>query len=401
MTMENLTAFCLQIAIVLAAGALAIWALRLKSPIWKLRAWQTLLAASLLLPAVEPWQPTESAVSIAQSDARPIATTPPNRTHRLPIRQILIAGTILRLAWFAAGLARLQRYRRRSTPLGIHPPIPVRADIRTSPDLASPVTFGFFHPVILLPDAWKQNEAILYHELIHVRRHDWLFMAAEEFLRALLWFHPLIWFAIGQIQLAREQAVDREAVALTQSREHYLQTLLAIAASNSGLAIAPDLAPAPLFLKKRQLQIRVASLLQEVTMSKFRLNATLAALLSITLAAGWLAVRSFPLQAAEQESAQPTRLRIGGNVQAAKITKKVNPKYPASAKENRIQGLVTLSVIIDKEGKVKEVELIGGHPDLADAAISAVRQWEYSTTLLNGNPVEVATQVDVNFTLTR
>ena len=68
-------------------------------------------------------------------------------------------------------------------------------------------------------------------------------MTAEELVRAFLWFQPLVWYAIAQIQLAREEVVDREVVALLESREQYLETLLAIAAARSGL----DLAPAPLF----------------------------------------------------------------------------------------------------------------------------------------------------------
>ena len=64
-----------------------------------------------------------------------------------------------------------------------------------------------------------------------------------------------------------------------------------------------------------------------------------------------------------------------------------------------IQGVVVLSAIIDKEGNVANVQLISGHPLLAPAAIEAVKQWKYKPYLLNGTPVEVETQVQVNFTL--
>ncbi|MCC6394381.1 MAG: M56 family metallopeptidase [Bryobacterales bacterium] len=98
-------------------------------------------------------------------------------------------------------------------------------------------------------------------------------------------------------------------------------------------------------------------------------------------------------------SMAPMALRIGGNVQSAKLVKKVPPHYPPEAKQSRLQGTVRLMVRIAKDGKVENVELIEGHPMLAEAAIEAVKQWEYKTTLLNGNPVAVLTQVDVNFTL--
>lgn len=97
----------------------------------------------------------------------------------------------------------------------------------------------------------------------------------------------------------------------------------------------------------------------------------------------------------------PQRIRVGGNVQQANLIQKMTPAYPADAKEARIQGVVQLSVVIGKDGTVQNVDLISGHPLLATTAIDAVRQWVYKPTLLNGNPVEVITQVDVNFTLSQ
>jgi TonB family protein len=93
------------------------------------------------------------------------------------------------------------------------------------------------------------------------------------------------------------------------------------------------------------------------------------------------------------------RLRIGGNVQSAKIISKVTPKYPPLAKQARVQGTVRYNVLISKEGSIRQMELVNGHPLLVEAATPAVQQWQYSPTLLNGEPVEVITAIDVNFTL--
>lgn len=101
----------------------------------------------------------------------------------------------------------------------------------------------------------------------------------------------------------------------------------------------------------------------------------------------------------EGRPAMPQRIRVGGNVQASKIDRMVRPEYPALAKQARIQGKVVLAVVIDKAGQVSNIELVSGHPLLAPAAVAAVQQWTYKPTLLNGNPVDVMTQVDVNFTL--
>jgi len=97
----------------------------------------------------------------------------------------------------------------------------------------------------------------------------------------------------------------------------------------------------------------------------------------------------------------PQRLRIGGNVQAANVINNVKPIYPPLAKQARIQGTVRFNVVINKDGTIQDIQVESGHPLLAEAALDAVRQWTYKPTLLNGEPVEVATVVDVNFTLSQ
>lgn len=95
----------------------------------------------------------------------------------------------------------------------------------------------------------------------------------------------------------------------------------------------------------------------------------------------------------------PNRIRVGGNVQQTKLVSQVRPVYPPEAKTQRVQGRVMLQAIIGKDGAVENLVVVGGDPMLVPAAMDAVRQWRYQTTLLNGDPVEVVTQIDVNFTL--
>jgi TonB family protein len=97
--------------------------------------------------------------------------------------------------------------------------------------------------------------------------------------------------------------------------------------------------------------------------------------------------------------ATPQRVRVSSGVAQGLLVTKVPPQYPADARDQHIQGVVLLKVNIDKEGNVYKVELISGHPLLAPAAIEAVKQWKYKPYQLNGTPVEVETQVTVNFTL--
>jgi periplasmic protein TonB len=93
------------------------------------------------------------------------------------------------------------------------------------------------------------------------------------------------------------------------------------------------------------------------------------------------------------------RVRQGGNITAKMLKYKVQPEYPEEAKEKGIAGTVRLHVIIARDGSVGQIELISGHPLLAKSAIEAVRQWKYRSTLLNGDPVEVDTTIDVIFSL--
>lgn len=81
------------------------------------------------------------------------------------------------------------------------------------------------------------------------------------------------------------------------------------------------------------------------------------------------------------------------------VLKKVAPVYPPLARQARIQGTVILRIIINKAGDVRQLQLVSGHPMLAPAAIDAVRQWKYKPHEVNGEPVEVETNVQVNFSL--
>jgi len=93
----------------------------------------------------------------------------------------------------------------------------------------------------------------------------------------------------------------------------------------------------------------------------------------------------------------PERIRVGGMVQQANLITKVDPVYPPLAQQAQISGTVRFTVIIGKDGKILNLQLVSGHPLLVAAARDAVSQYVYKPTLLNGNPVEVITQVDVNF----
>jgi len=117
-----------------------------------------------------------------------------------------------------------------------------------------------------------------------------------------------------------------------------------------------------------------------------------------------------PPQANSQQRAQrinvgsniqqpPQRIQVGSNVQQANLIRKVDPVYPALAMQARIQGVVRFSAIIGKDGSIQDLTLVSGHPLLVESARQAVKQWIYRPTLLNGEPVEIVTMIDVDFAL--
>ena len=103
--------------------------------------------------------------------------------------------------------------------------------------------------------------------------------------------------------------------------------------------------------------------------------------------------------AATPKIAPPTRIRVSSGVENGLLTQRVNPAYPPLARQARIQGVVLLQATISKQGDIEDLQTISGHPMLIPAAMQAVKQWKYKPYLLNGQPVEVETQIQVNFYL--
>jgi len=97
----------------------------------------------------------------------------------------------------------------------------------------------------------------------------------------------------------------------------------------------------------------------------------------------------------------PSRVRVSSGVVQGLLIHQVAPVYPPDARRQHIEGTVLLQAIIDREGRISDLKLISGPKELADAAIGAVQQWRYKPYLFNGQPMEVDTQIQVNFTLHR
>src|SRR5207302_4362472 len=96
---------------------------------------------------------------------------------------------------------------------------------------------------------------------------------------------------------------------------------------------------------------------------------------------------------------QPTQQVIhASSVLTNNMIRRVPPVYPQEAKAAHIEGTVRFTATIGKDGRILNLQVVSGHPLLVESALAAVRQWEYKPTLLNGQPVEIITTIDVNFT---
>ena len=95
----------------------------------------------------------------------------------------------------------------------------------------------------------------------------------------------------------------------------------------------------------------------------------------------------------------PKRIRVPGELQAARSISQPQPQYPPVARAARVQGTVRLAAIIGQDGAIEDLKVISGHPLLIQSAMNAVSQWRYQPTKLNGKPVEVATEIDINYAL--
>lgn len=104
----------------------------------------------------------------------------------------------------------------------------------------------------------------------------------------------------------------------------------------------------------------------------------------------------------EQESSAasvPKRVRVSQGVSTGLLIKKVDPDYSKDLKKRRVQGMVSLGVLISKEGDVIDVKPFSGDPELIKISVDAIKQWKYKPYLLNNEPVEVETRIQINYTL--
>jgi TonB family protein len=274
-----------------------------------------------------------------------------------------------------------------------------------------PVSFGLRTGVVLLPLRFASLDAgsqylVARHELLHVKRRDALQSLVEELLVAVFWFYPWVWWIRRPIRLAREQAVDRATATSPLVRGTYIRTLLSFAGDSSR-----PLPTAAGMWRAHELRSRIDALYKEVTMSRSRVLASVVAASLALAGVAVLGASTFPLHSSRlggaaggawgHHGSEEQPIRIGGDVKPPRKIKDVNPEYPADAKDAGIEGVVVVETVVDREGKVSSTKILRSVPELDQAAIDAIVQWEFEPTYVKGKPVSIRMTITINFTLAK
>ena len=292
----------------------------------------------------------------------------------------------------------------------------------SSPNSLEPGVFGIFRPVLLWPAKISEHledphlEAILAHEVQHVRRHDNLTAAMHMVVEAIFWFHPLIWWLGARLLEERERACDEEVLQLGISTQIYAESILKTCkfCVRSPLAFVAGVTGGD--LKKRIVRIMTLRPAEKLSLSRKIMLAALGlgAVTAPVTAGLWNA----PLAAAQSPqggsgSQEVTRdhapqpissfkghpvYRVGDGISAPKLTFAPDPQFTELALKAKYQGVCVISTIIDPQGKpqsVKVVRQLG--MGLDEKAIEAVRQYQFTPAMLNGKAVAVQVHIEVNF----
>ena len=425
LVLGTLWAFSLQLAVLAVSAWLAARLLhptpQARQLLWRLviALACTSLAAAWVLPLIReatrrgtPAGTTASALSVRLVESDAATTIAPT------LLAVLAIGALARLVWLAAAAVTLKAFRRMAT---VSVPVfdQLRDDLAVEARLVSgatrrPFTFGFRSPIIVVPGDFLHRPAdvqrcVLTHELVHVRRGDWLTACVEQVFTVFAWFHPATWIIVGELRQAREELVDRESARIVGSRRTYLRALLELSTT------PPSPVHALAFLRSRQLVRRITALTMETSMSTRRSSASLAATLLVLGVASVSAHAWFPVPTETSRSivavdhAEPLELVVQvkvdpGTPADAKVVdpvpiKKTNAVYPEKAKKQRVTGTVVVRLTIGADGLVKDARIIKSIPLLDQATLDAVRQWTFTPGTVDGKPVEVESAVTVNFTL--
>jgi len=364
---DNLISWWIQVSVIAVFGVALPYLFRIRHSRTQLVFYHLILVVCVLLPLIEPWQHPLLVASGTDRDA-------PNTAAGIPWGSFLVwiiaAGIFAKLCWLAAGLWHIRRYRASAMPV-----FPVSESIRQarilthadarfgiSRNVDSPATLGHVDPIILLPESFLIMDhdaqlSIVCHELIHVRRNDWLVTLFEEFIGILFWFNPAVWLLLSQTKLSREQLVDTEVVALTEAPAPYVHALLAMA----GVPRKIKTVAAAFFLTDGHLPHRIRALLTSRRGSAARLFVSYVSIGCLLAMFVWSATVWFPLVGEAQTAEKFMQHQLLPPVRI----ERTNPRPAAGAASSTFNVRVPVSPDASKD-TVYYVSGIATGPELQD-----------------------------------
>lgn len=368
--------------IVLAVAWIATALLRERSADLRHRIWlAALIAMALLLVPVSVPQTMRMTIDASAAAPGTVAVAAARSMPSLAMVWSVIAALLL-LRW-GAGILRLYRITRRSRAAGT---------VLVSDAIQTPMTWGAIRPVILVPayvEEWpeEQRDVVIRHERAHIERRDWLWQGFAQAMTAVFWFQPLVWLAAAQMRQEAEHAADDATLATGVQAPDYADRLMAVARQLKGGSPAAAVA----MLRKPVLTSRIAAILDS---SRLRTGASVGARIGVVLAAAAVLV---PLSAFQN---RPVYHAGVDGVTAPSVTYKVQPSYTPEAKAAQIQGGVVLNLVVNAQGRADDIKVTQSlDPGLDANAVAAISQWLFKPGMKDGQPVDVAVTIEVNFKL--
>jgi TonB family protein len=323
-----------------------------------------------------------------------------------------------RLAW---GMWRTERMRLRAMPVTLKGEA-ARAwrrcgglkhvvELRVSGVVSGPVTVGILRRAVLVPLGFLDSvaaedlEAVLAHELAHVRRRDFAKNLAYEAVSVAVAWHPVVWMTRARVAESLEMVCDAMAAEAVAGNESYARSLLRLAAMVADGGPAKTLHAIGIFdansfergimnLTKKHVEMRLVQRMGTVAACAVMVVATCAAALALRIEVG----PEMQAVAAASGEGDPLKVEVG----SLKSTDRKMPVYPAEAKAKKdtLNGSVVLAVIIGKDGAVQQIKVKKSlRADYDKSALDAVKDWRWEPFLFKGEPVEVDTTVTVNYSL--
>ena len=384
------------------------------------------LALMAILPAITAWTayhrptstPDVSTAVTATAVAAAPAPAPPALSDRwiaavqtwlLPVWSFGVLLFSVRLVWGCGQIARMRR--RGAAPdeglstllaalarrLGIARPV----RILIACEGESPSVVGWIRPVVLMPSAAllgltaEQLEAVLAHELAHIRRHDYLVNLFQILVETVLFYHPAVWWVSARIRHERELCCDDLAVRFCGNAVCYARALTKLERLRvTAPAMAMGSNSGPMLYRIQRL---LGSAAQEYAPSK------LPAVLAAALAIACFGINLHRAHAQETASAHTKVFRFDGiatdnpgvtvDLGGASILHRSRVEYPGQARERNVDGSVLVELTLDGSGIVSGARILSGPSELRSAVLHSVLDWHFAQSSAN-SVVQVQIQFD-------